>query len=769
LRLDLKAPLQKLVELNHGREGNDQDLNFARGLESFTHAHTGELQQLSKSASRAIDRGHVCLLLLESLHFTQIRDRKLQIGARSAHPNTFTWIFEKNPEGEHQGQNFAEWLQAEESSSSIFWVAGRPGTGKSTLMHFLSLAPETKDGLRYWAKDKPLLQGASFFWLSGTALQKSLSGLLRSLLYDLLNQDLKLVEKIAPIRWRAQLLGIEKVAPWSNGDMLEALHDLVTATATTHRIFILVDGLDEFDGSFQEQTELVTLLKTLADRPNIKVCVASRPEPIFESAFANCPQFRLENLTRNDIDLYVNEKFAAVNEFEDLRLLYPEECTALVLDIGDRAQGVFLWVYLVVASLIQGMTEGDSIVALQTRLEEIPDDLQKYFRQMIDSIPLQHRPLAAAYFSILTTVEDLVITLLSLSYLEEATPDFLEHCCVEPAPRTLVEARKRSMARRLASRCKGLIQVNKVPSSVSGSFSDHHVDFLHRTVRDFLLLRDIQTVLEQYSSTSLNPYLFLCQSMVAQLKIASPGDEDVQMSTLAGFYIGYVSRLEDQPNSESSSVRLTDLFFELLHHLTLNNLKERDQYGSDGSILRATLAYGLSKYSLQKIESSKVNVNKLYFVHPNLAGDLKTERLSLLGQCIEPRGKRRPTVEVIEALFAKGADPNLKQDDLTPWETLLRVAHDRTGTRDRRTSQALDAFFFRAAQLFIDYGASATGKDPRHPPEWRERAAAGKKYRYNVAPQDLVDAVKHIFGPTLAQRLRDRSSVTGRFRKLFTS
>jgi hypothetical protein len=145
MRPDLKAPLQRLVELSQGREGNDQDLNFACGLESFTHAHTGEFQQLSKSASRAIDRGHICLLLLKSLHFTQIRDRKLQIGARSAYPNIFAWIFEKNSRGEHQGQNFAEWLQAEESSSSIFWVASRPGTGKSTLMHFLPLALETKD------------------------------------------------------------------------------------------------------------------------------------------------------------------------------------------------------------------------------------------------------------------------------------------------------------------------------------------------------------------------------------------------------------------------------------------------------------------------------------------------------------------------------------------------------------------------------------------------------------------------------------------------
>jgi hypothetical protein len=198
---------------------------------------------------------------------------------------------------------------------------------------------------------------------------------LRSLLYDLLDQNLKLVEKIAPTRWRGQLSGIEKVAPWSNGDLLGALHDLVTATATTHCIFLLVDGLDEFDGSFQEQTELVTLLKTLADKPNIKICVASRPEPIFENALANCPQFRLEKLTRNDIDLYVNEKFASVNEFEDLRLLHTDECTTLILDIGDRAQGVFLWVYLVVPSLIQGMTEGDSTLTLKARLDEIPDDL----------------------------------------------------------------------------------------------------------------------------------------------------------------------------------------------------------------------------------------------------------------------------------------------------------------------------------------------------------------------------------------------------------
>ncbi len=634
-------------------------------------------------------------------------------------------------------------------------------------MHFLSVAPQTNNAIACWADQTTLLQAASFFWLSGTLLQKSLPGLLRALLYDLLRQDVSLIEEVAPLRWRAYSLGVTTLAPWSNAELIEALRDLVQATAASHRIFLLIDGLDEFEGSFAEQSELVEYLKSLADRSNIKVCVSSRPWPIFESAFGNYPHFRLEELTRNDINLYVNERFAKVSEFRDLQTLYPEECSKLIHDVVHKAQGVFLWVYLVTLSLSEGIVDGDSMPALQARLTAIPGNLEAYFRKIIDGIPEQYRPLAASYFKIMTAVGQDEVSALSLSFLEESSTDFLQIYPIKPVALPLIDARKRSMARRLESRCKGLLQVNKLRDR--DNFGDQVVDYLHRTVRDFLLSKDIKQILQQYSSGSLNPFLFLCRSVLTQMKIIGP--EEPGLSHLAAQYFIYAERLEC--STGPAHIGLTELFFELAHSLLLKDPREQERYGSVGSILRVTIPYGLVHYSTSKISSSIFDVNKLYCAHPVLDSDHSTERTFLLRECLPSIiliNPAKPADKLFAALFAKGANPNLKKDELTIWEEYLQEAYALVKDGPARLRGGP---WTRITRLFIENGAWSTGRDPGHRPQWQERAAAGKKYRFNVAPQDLADAVEHIFaaaeGRELAEALRARSSMTGRLKKFFVS
>ncbi|KAK5457114.1 hypothetical protein LTS15_004895 [Exophiala xenobiotica] len=777
-RRDLKSDLDELVRLNQDRRGRDQDLKFARCINTLTQARSSEIKTLSDNVSGNLSNDTICDLILHSLHFSQIRDRELQIGSRAAHPNTFTWIFNKGSQHGLEGSNFAKWLEAKQGQKNIFWVAGRPGSGKSTLMHFLSQAPQTNDAVACWADQRALIQAALFFWLSGTRLQKSLPGLLRTLLYELLRQDVSLIEEVAPLRWRAYSLGVSTQAPWSNAELIEALRDLVRATAASHRIFLLIDGLDEFEGSFAEQSELVEYLKSLADRANIKVCVSSRPWPIFESAFGNYPHFRLEELTRNDINLYVNERFAKVSEFRDLQSLYAEECSKLIHDVVDKAQGVFLWVYLVSLSLSEGMVDGDSMTALQARLTAIPGDLEAYFRKIIDGIPEQYRPLAASYFGVMTAVGQDEVSALSLSFLEESSSDFLPIYPVKPVAIPLIDARKRSMARRLESRCKGLLQVSKFLDR--GNFGDQVVDYLHRTVRDFLLSKDIQKILQQYSSGSMNPILFLCRSVLTQMKMAGP--EEPGLSHLAAQYFTYARRLES--STGPTYIGLTEFFFELAHTLLLKDPQEQERYGSVGSILKVTIAHRLVHYSMSKVGSSNFDVNKLYCAHPMLDRDHRTERTFLLWECVPPGRTRDPanpevTVpiggppadELFAALFAKGANPNLKTDELTIWEEYLRQANAMANSD--RSARLGEGPWIRTTRLFIEHEASSSGRDPRHPPKWRERAAAGKKYRFNVAPQDLADAVQHIFGgpegTELAEALRARSTVTGRLKKFFAS
>lgn len=752
-------------------------MNFAQGITAFEQTHSSEIQKLSETVSRKVSDQEIGELISSSLHFHQIRDRKLQIDARAAHPHTFEWIFDQDFTADSDTSNYAKWLRTSLPGENLFWVAGRPGSGKSTLMHFLSEASQTDEALTSWTGPKALLHAATFFWLAGSTLQKSLEGLIRGLLYDLITQEPAIIDKLAEWRWRSYAYGATSLPSWTKVELMQTLRNLVLVTAESHYIFLLIDGLDEFEGSFAEQGELVDYLKGLAECRNVKICVSSRPWPVFESAFAKYPHFRLEKLTQGDISLFVNEKFAAVDEYQDLQILHPHECSAIIVDVVQKAQGVFLWVYLVILSLTQGMIEGDSILQLRSRLDDIPGDLEDYFRKILDTIPEQYRPLAGSYFNVMTaTMHE--VSAMTLSFLEESHSDFLTETPVKPVAISLINARKRSMARRLESRCKGLLQVNSKP--YGGTFGTEVVDYLHRTVRDFILSKEIQVILQQYSSRMKDPLLFLCRSILAQMKMIR--SEDPDLPYLASQYLFYAREFESKDASEH--VNITDLFFKLAHGLLLSNPKHEDRYGTDGSILCVVIKKRLIRYSLFKLNSTNANVNKYYSVHPSLNMGLPEAKCCLLWECVplstndhlEFLDKYRETSEVplvglFAAVFKRGADPNIKPDnqDLTVWEYFLQQAISATDTDQPRLSGS--GPWARTARLFVEHGASATGRDPRHKPEWRERAAAGKKYRYNIAPQDLADAVRAIFadpeGKELEHALRSRTAFSGRFKKLF--
>ena len=51
-----------------------------------------------------------------------------------AYENTFQWIWEDRTLSEEPWSNFVEWL---ESDSRLYWITGKAGSGKSTLMKFI--------------------------------------------------------------------------------------------------------------------------------------------------------------------------------------------------------------------------------------------------------------------------------------------------------------------------------------------------------------------------------------------------------------------------------------------------------------------------------------------------------------------------------------------------------------------------------------------------------------------------------------------------------
>ena len=111
--------------------------------------------------------------LLKCLEFPQIDARRTTI--RAAYTKTCRWLL--------QHSKYQDWLDSRKQSQNrgFLWMRGKAGAGKSTTVKFVYL--ETKKS------KKPSMAVASFFFNArGDYLERSISGMYRSLLLQLLQE-----------------------------------------------------------------------------------------------------------------------------------------------------------------------------------------------------------------------------------------------------------------------------------------------------------------------------------------------------------------------------------------------------------------------------------------------------------------------------------------------------------------------------------------------------------------------------------------------------
>lgn len=183
--------------------------------------------QLSATAEQQRD-GALKLRILENLRYASIEDRLERIPI--AYSKTFDWIFlEDEPvadlglpkptsegedvenvsegENDHPWDNFVHWLRSDED---LYWITGKPGSGKSTLVKYLYADPRARQHLQTWRGESDLTVAGFFFWNSGTSMQMSERGLIQTLLFQAISDRPELIPTLFPDRWRySQLFGID--------------------------------------------------------------------------------------------------------------------------------------------------------------------------------------------------------------------------------------------------------------------------------------------------------------------------------------------------------------------------------------------------------------------------------------------------------------------------------------------------------------------------------------------------------------------------------
>lgn len=313
---------------------------------------------------------------MHSLNTAATKERFFEL--EEAHRKTFDWLF--NPEI----VTFSAWLNDDITASGpVYWIQGKPGSGKSTLMKY------AMNDTRTWQLLKGL-EGADwcrvafFFHDRGHTIQKSLTGMLQELINSLWRQLPELWFCVEPEYTKlARAQGGIKRPTWDLSSLKSVLFGIVEQRKVPFRVIFFLDALDEHAG---DNDELAQILKSIVDKVDndcviLRLCLASRSWTVFEQYFGKYPGLAVHEHTQTDIEIYTRSELEA--SIDDPELISSERLHTLTQQITLKALGVFIWVRLVVEQLAKGIRDGSPYSSLEDEVARMPQELEDLYANIL--------------------------------------------------------------------------------------------------------------------------------------------------------------------------------------------------------------------------------------------------------------------------------------------------------------------------------------------------------------------------------------------------
>jgi hypothetical protein len=104
--------------------------------------------------------------------------------------------------------------------------------------------------------------------------------------------------------------------------------------------------------------------------------------------------------------------------------------------------------------------------------------------------------------------------------------------------------------RHLNDRCKGLLEVCQYPTQ--NVFWKHRVEWLHRTVKDWMMTQEMCSLLSRYSGKSFNTNRSLCRAYLAMFKIRDQPCLSRKLFTSPSYPISGLLHTLDEPRSRQA-------------------------------------------------------------------------------------------------------------------------------------------------------------------------------------------------------------------------
>jgi hypothetical protein len=620
--------------------------------------------------------------LLEWLVFAEIEDRRRRIP--EAHKNTLRWVLEDDDDE----TGFASWAK---DGNGIFWVKGKPASGKSTLMKYIADHERLEQLLRAWTGTTPLAIASFWFWAAGSTLQRSTVGLFRTLLHQILKAE-ESACRVAFPDWEAKFAASQPSAETLSAAMKNVLADGVLNT----NFFFIIDGLDEYEADSIGKRQLADFIGGMTASKRVKVVLASRPEAPFESVFGvglRCPTLRLEVLTKSDISSYVAARLwknPSLRQFSGI-----EEDSAYDIEnyVIDNAKGVFLWVTLVMDIVIDGIDHHDDFQTIKQRITALPPDLDDLFSHiLLRRISDHHRvETFRCLFMVLEwhrshSAKQLPLTAVDVG--QQAT-SYEKACSLAAVSGEGVRRKILNAENRLRARCHGLLESHHV--IMDGSSST--VTFLHRTLLDYLHQHEwVIEMFRKHAGAEFDVFTAIMAGLIAYLQsrdlakwagtdlVSHAMDDIVHFNTKAEQSTG-------QPRSE-----------------LLEIAEERTAGSSPGSGQQHEASVGVKGPSMGLLAKT-INAGAALFLQENIKQYSDRSReifFPLLEHAVSPSNEAGPNMAAITLLLELGADPTSPDDSSNPWSKTLKKLIQST-RRKHLSSQAMIVQHLDTLKLLAEY------------------------------------------------------------------
>lgn len=230
------------------------------------------------------------------------------------------------------------------------------------------------------ASDSIAVVGFFFSARGNVELQKTPLGLLRTVLHELLQQDDALLSAFLPV-FRQKQNRVAGTWYWYQDELQAVLQSAyATNTFSVKKTFIFIDALDECsDGNLDVVRNLVYFLRPLTMDSRLKICLSSRHYPHIK--VPDCPEIVLERHNHQDIIHYVDSRLSPWGS--------DRRAHSLADRIAQKAEGVFLWVVLVVKRLNMVLDNEGTEEDLEESLRTVPKKLEDLFESLFSDLDSQ--------------------------------------------------------------------------------------------------------------------------------------------------------------------------------------------------------------------------------------------------------------------------------------------------------------------------------------------------------------------------------------------